>query len=242
MARETILSVDDDENLQVVVGHYLEDDGYTFIALHSVADVLEKAHSLSFDLVLLDLKLPDGEGLSVLSMIRAKSQAPIIVVTGKDDTMEKVVCLEMGADDYITKPFEMRELSARIKAVLRRANDNPELLPPSDKDETQSLPDRIRFNGWVLDRLQYELFDPDGQSAELTTGEFQLLDAMVLSAKRVLSREKLFEITHKEKYDIYDRAIDIKVARLRKKLKNDGDLIKTVRGVGYMFLGETEPA
>ncbi len=242
MAQETILSVDDDENLQVVVKHYLEDDGYTFIALNSVADVVEKAHALSYDLVLLDLKLPDGEGLSLLSVIRAKSQAPIIVVSGKDDTMEKVVCLEMGADDYITKPFEMRELSARIKAVLRRANDNPEQGPNSVKEELQDLPEKIRFNGWILDRLQYELFDPDGQAAELTTGEFQLLDAMVLSPKRVLSREKLFEITHKEKYDIYDRAIDIKIARLRKKLKEDGNLIKTVRGVGYMFLGDTETA
>lgn len=242
MSKKTILSVDDDQNLQTVVQQYLEDDGYKFIGLTSFSEVIEKAGTLSYDLLLLDLVLPDGEGLSLISLIRAKSQAPIIVVSGKEETMEKIICLEMGADDYITKPFEMRELSARIKAVLRRGNDNPVLASDVAHEERKAHPERIRFNGWVLDRLQYELFTVDGHPQGLTTGEFQLLEVLVLSPKRVLSRERLFAITHKEKYDIYDRAIDIKIARLRKKLNDKGTLIKTVRGIGYIFLGETEPA
>ncbi len=144
----------------------------------------------------------------------------------------------MGADDYITKPFEMRELSARIKAILRR-KDNTTPLPDSN-DNRQA--NQIYFgDGWCLDRGQFQLFCSDKTSANLTTGEFKLLEALILSANRALSREHLFELTRDSDYDSYDRAIDIQIGRLRKKLSEDDnapELIKTVRGVGYMFTGQ----
>lgn len=237
MQKGAILSIDDDKNLQEVVGHYLEDDGYTFVAAYDIAGAMEKIDALHFDTILLDLILPDGEGMSIIPQLRAKTNAAIIVVSGKSDTTEKIICLEMGADDYMTKPFEMRELSARIKAILRRANDNTE-SPQATQKEAQ----RMIFNGWCLDRSQYQLFDKDDKAANLTTGEFKLLEALVRASNRTLTREQLFEITRNGEFDSYDRAIDIQIARLRKKLKRDSGLIKTVRGVGYMFTGKIEAA
>ena len=219
MQKGTILSVDDDDNLQRVVTHYLEEDGYKLISAGNVKAALEKIAISPFDVILLDLILPDGEGMALIPQLRAKSNAPIIVVSGKSDTTEKIICLEMGADDYMTKPFEMRELSARIKAVLRRSgsNENERADAPTQKAE------RITFRGWCLDRTQYQLFDQENQSVELTTGEFKLLETLVLSPNRALSREHLFELTRMGggSYDSYDRAIDIQIARLRKKLGDD---------------------
>lgn len=236
MHKGTILSVDDDENLQDVIGHYLEDDGYKVIVAGNSESAMEKVMAVNPDVILLDLVLPDGEGINLIPQFRTRSNAAIIVVSGKSDTTEKIICLEMGADDYITKPFEMRELSARIKAVLRRANDNNN--PPK---EAESEPvQKIHFKEWCLDRSQYQLFDGNGKSAELTTGEFKLLEALVLAPNRALSRERLFDLTRDSEYDSYDRAIDIQIARLRKKLKGDSKLIQTVRGIGYMFTGETD--
>jgi two-component system phosphate regulon response regulator OmpR len=149
----------------------------------------------------------------------------------------------MGADDYITKPFEMRELSARIKAVLRRRDPSNDSAK-DEKKEKDKAREKINFEqGWCLDRTQYQLFDDKNQSVELTTGEFKLLEALVLSANRALSREHLFELTRDGEFDAYDRAIDIQVARLRKKLRDDSKaprIIKTVRGIGYMFAGHMD--
>jgi two-component system, OmpR family, response regulator len=237
MKKGVILSIDDDANLQTVLGQYLEDDGYKVFTARDVNGALEKASALNFDIILLDLVLPDGDGMNLIPKLRSRSQAAIIVVSGKSDTTEKIVCLEMGADDYMTKPFEMRELSARIKAVMRRSNDNEKKEEVSMSGTGQ--PEKIMFNNWCLDRTQYQLFDPKKKSAGLTTGEFKLLEALVLSPNRVLSREHLFDLTRDQEYDSYDRAIDIQIARLRKKLKKDAELIKTVRGIGYMFSGET---
>lgn len=237
--KATVLSVDDDRNLQFVVKTYLEDDGYKVISASSGAE-LDELSGQPFDVVLLDLVLPDSEGFSLIHKIRLHSNAPIIIVSGKSDTTEKIVGLEMGADDYITKPFEMRELSARIKAVLRRARDSH--TPSADKD-ANGQNTKIYFDGWCLDRSQYQLFDKAGNSAELTTGEFQLLEALVMSAGRVLSREHLFELTREGNYDSYDRAIDIQIARIRKKIDDDPrtpKLLKTVRGIGYMFAGDVQ--
>lgn len=234
MQKGTILSVDDDANLQTVIGQYLEDDGYKVVTAHNVQTALEKVTSMPPDIILLDLVLPDGEGLSLIPQFQNKCKAGVIVVSGKSDTTEKIICLEMGADDYLTKPFEMRELSARIKAVLRR-------MEPSNDEDQQAAPraDKIFFNkGWCLDRTQYQVFDDKNRSVDLTTGEFKLLEALILSANRALSRDHLFDITRDGKYESFDRAIDIQIARLRKKMGDDTKsprLIKTVRGVGYMF-------
>lgn len=234
MQKGSILSVDDDQDLQTVVGQYLESDGYKVVTAYDAATALEKLDAVPLDVILLDLVLPDAEGLSLIPQVKNKSKAGVIVVSGKSDTTEKVVCLEMGADDYITKPFEMRELSARIKAVIRRTENQNE----QSQDQPQADDKIVLENDWCLDRSQYQLFDNDNKSVDLTTGEFKLLEALVLSANRALSREHLFDITRGGEYDAYDRAIDIQVARLRKKLKDDTkspEIIKTVRGVGYMF-------
>lgn len=240
--KATVLTVDDDANLQEVLKTYLEEDGYKVIGAGSGAQL--DTIDTNFDVVLLDLMLPDSEGLSLIHKIRAKSKAPIIIVSGKSDTTEKIVGLEMGADDYITKPFEMRELSARIKAVLRRARDIAPITAASAANGAEGKNMKVTFgSGWCLDRAQYQLFDPKGKSADLTTGEFQLLEALVTSAGRVLSREHLFELTRGGNYDVYDRAIDIQIARVRKKLGDDpksADMIKTIRGVGYMFTNEID--
>lgn len=236
MRKGTILSIDDDSNLQLVISHYLEDDGYMVETAASMKEALAKLGRVAADVILLDLVLPDGEGLSLIPQIHQKSEAGIIVVSGKDDTTEKIICLEMGADDYITKPFEMRELSARIKAVSRRREPRED---DRKKDLHKTPTAREKFGRWVLDRAQYQAFDEKGRSLELTTGEFQLLDALVSSPARALSREQLFDLTREGHFDSYDRAIDIQVARIRKKLGNkNNEIIKTVRGIGYMYAGE----
>lgn len=237
----TVLTVDDDADLQVVMRHYLEAEGYQILSARSGAELLAKLETAAPDIILLDLILPDNDGLSLLGQIRSKCSAAVIVVSGKDETADRIVGLEMGADDYLTKPFEMRELSARIKAVLRRtAGAEPAANDKSAGGLAKAA--RIVFGGWTLDRRQYQLFDAQGKPAELTSGEFRLLEALVCAPNRVLSREQLFELTRGGgDFDSYDRAIDIQVARIRKKLQDDpknSELIKTVRGVGYMFTGE----
>jgi two-component system, OmpR family, response regulator len=236
--KATVLTVDDDENLQSVMRHYLEHEGYRFFSALNGGELLNKLDITHPDIILLDLILPDNDGLSLLTTIRTKSKAAVIVVSGKDETTDRIVGLEMGADDYLTKPFEMRELAARIKAVLRRttqarqANDE---MPPKN--------DRICFNGWTLDRRQYQLFDSCGKPADLTSGEFKLLEALVMAPNRVLSREHLFELTRQGDFDVFDRAIDIQIGRIRKKLQDDPrnpSLIKTIRGVGYLFSGDAK--
>lgn len=236
MAKARVLSVDDDNNLQVVVGHYLENEGYDVITAESGESLKKVLQTETPNIILLDLVLPDTDGLTLIGHIKTlPHKIPVIVVSGKSDTTEKIVCLEMGADDYITKPFEMRELSARIKAVLRRSEEtaNGNGAPTQE----QSI-DRVSFGPWVLDRSRLQIFDNKEQSADLTTGEFKLLDALVRAHNRVLSREKLFELTRENEYDSYDRAVDIQIGRLRKKLGDDPkspQFIKTVRGAGYMF-------
>jgi two-component system, OmpR family, response regulator len=242
MQKGTVLSVEDDENLQMVIAHYLEEDGYTVNCAGTVKGALENIATQPPNVVLLDLVLPDGEGLSLIPMFRSGSAAAIIVVSGKDSTTEKIVCLEMGADDYMTKPFEMRELSARIKAVLRRT----EQAPVASTENSAKDADRLLLGkGWYLDRTQYQLFDDKAQSVELTTGEFRLLEALVLSCNRALSREQLYDLTRNSGYDVFDRAVDIQIARIRKKIGDDAkppQIIRTVRGIGYMYCGEVTPA
>ncbi len=235
MHKANILSIDDDANLQFVVEQYLEEDGYNIITANDTKSALEKADSMPLDVILLDLVLPDGEGMAIIPLLQQKCRAGIIVVSGKSDTTEKIICLEMGADDYMTKPFEMRELAARIKAVLRRTDKAQEAIKPENQSE------KIKFgDGWVLDTTQFQLFDKKGQSSYLTIGEFKLLEALILAPNRALSREHLFELTRDGEFEAFDRAIDIQIGRIRKKINDDkAEIIKTVRGVGYMFVAET---
>ena len=240
MSKGTILSVDDDLDFQVVLKNYLESDGYDVCAANTGQELLDKLSDAGADAILLDLVLPDADGISLIAHIRSVTPAPIIVLSGKTDTTEKIVCLEMGADDYLTKPFEMRELTARIKAALRRtgaAAMSAASHPASREAATEPAEQmQINFGRFVLDRNQLQLFDADGRSLNITTGEFQLFEALALAPNKVLTREYLFQLTRNDDYSSYDRAIDIQIGRIRKKLGKDGmSIIKTIRGAGYMF-------
>lgn len=237
MNKGTVLSVDDDKDLQTVLGQYLENEGYTFETANNGQQLTEKLDSVNLDLVLLDLVLPDADGVNLIGQIRAKTKAPIVVLSGKSDTTEKIICLEMGADDYMTKPFEMRELAARIKVALRHTTEKLAVPVTGSREEAaEKKPEKVEFGTFVLDHNQYQVFDHKNQSLGFTTGEFELLDALISAPNRALSREQLFERTRDSEYDSFDRAIDIQIGRIRKKLGSNGDeIIKTVRGVGYMF-------
>lgn len=235
MAKATILSIEDDQNLQFVIQSFLEEQGFEVITGNNGKDLLEKIQAVHVDVILLDLVLPDGDGLNLMARLRNYTKAPVIVVSGKDEPTDKILGLEMGADDYIGKPFEMRELYARIKAVLRRINSEAEAArEPSPKQDAE----RLSFGPWVMDRTTYNVVNDKGESANLTTAEFKLLEILLNSSGRALSRDQLFELGRGQDYQSYDRAVDIHIARLRKKLGDDPKtphLIKTVRGVGYMF-------
>lgn len=239
MSKATVLSVDDDEGLQTVISHYLEGEGCKMLTASNGAELLSLLQTETPSIILLDLVLPDTDGISLLAQIRGMKKIPVIVVSGKVDTTEKIICLEMGADDYMTKPFEMRELSARIKAVLRRAAEGTPVQQDANQDESNQK-EVIAFDNWILDKARFQLFNKDNVSADLTTGEYKLMEALVDAPNKVLTRERLFELTRENDYDSYDRAVDIQIGRIRKKIDDDPKnphYIKTVRGVGYMFCG-----
>lgn len=236
--KTTILYVDDDTNLTIVTGQYLDSEGYDVSFAGKAAEVLEHLKSNAPDLIILDLGLPDMDGFSLLGQIRPMTTAGILIVSGKSDTTEKIVGLELGADDYLTKPFELRELAARIKAVLRRKAAPAPVQDSAISPAAGGKPNKLVFDGLCIDRDQYQAFNAKGSSLELTSGEFKLLEALALAPNRVLARDYLFELTREGDFDSYDRAIDIQIGRIRKKLGDDPKtqkLIKTVRGVGYMW-------
>lgn len=240
MTKATILSIEDDKGLQFVVKHFLEEQGYNVLTGNDGRDLIEKVRNVHVDVILLDLILPDSDGLNLMTEVRQHSQAPIIVVSGKGEPTDKILGLELGADDYIGKPFEMRELYARIKAVLRRvSNDVTPSSSEAGSDKKEAT--RLKFGKWTLDRAAFNVTDAEGNVADLTTAEFRILEILLNAAGRVLSRDQLFELARGHDYQSYDRAIDIHIARLRKKLGDNPktpELIKTVRGVGYMLCVE----
>jgi two-component system OmpR family response regulator len=189
------------------------------------------------DLVILDLMLPGEDGLTLARLLRQESSVGIIILTGRVETVDRIIGLEMGADDYLPKPFHLRELLARVKAVLRRASTR--------NSETQGAPSRSRakFAGWNLDLSSRELFSPAGKEVRLTTGEFDLLAAFVNNANQVLTRDRLLDLARNREAGPFDRTIDVQVGRLRRKLEDDPQrptMIKTVRGTGYIFTPPVE--
>jgi DNA-binding response OmpR family regulator len=231
-----ILVVDDDPRVRDMLGRYLEDEGFQVCQANDGDAMRRQIADTEFDLILLDLGLPGTDGLTLAREIRDASQVPIIIVTGKGDVVDRVVGLEVGADDYITKPFHLREVLARVRSVLRRA--------PSSAQGAGSTPshaeagERFGFAGWQLDLAKRELVAPDGGSVTLTTGEFDLLTAFVRHPNRSLDRDRLMDLARGRDWNPFDRSIDTQVGRLRKKIEPDPknpDLIKTVRGLGYIF-------
>jgi two-component system, OmpR family, response regulator len=232
-----ILLVDDDAAAQHMVASYLEEHNFlvaTAIGRHEVAQQFKTAEP---SLVILDLRLGQEDGLDLLREIRADSDIPVIIITGhRRDEIDRVVGLELGADDYVTKPFGLRELLARIRAVLRRR----EMAHAATQRDTAR--GRLRFAGWELDRRLRRLTDPTGAGVALTKGEYALLLAFLEAPRRPLTREHLLQATRIHE-DVFDRSIDVQVLRLRRKLENDPSapqFILTERGVGYAFVVPVE--
>ena len=227
-----ILVVDDDREIRDLLARFLRRHGFR---VETAADGREMFRALSagrFDLAVLDLMLPGEDGLSLCRRVRAESDLPIVMLTAIGEDTDRIVGLEMGADDYLAKPFNPRELLARIRAVLRRA---PEMRRP-DADPSRTL----KFQGWALDAGRRSLQAPDGALVDLTAGEFDLLLALVEHPGRVLNRDQLLDLTRGREAGPFDRSVDVQVSRLRRKIEEDPKqpaLIKTVRGGGYVFAG-----
>ncbi len=237
--------VEDSQLVRDTVAENLVEEGYTVVGVGNAQDMRDKLVTLKPDTILLDLILPDGDGLSLIRNIREHTDVPVIVISGKAEMVDKVVGLEMGADDYIGKPLQMKEVAARIKAQLRRyqsmkKDPNPET---PGKPRRKSDARKLKFNGWILDREQFQVFSEHGESASLTVKEFKLLETFILNANKVLSREQLLDMARAGDYNTTDRAIDVQILRIRKKLCDDTDnpeIIKAVRGAGYTMAANIE--
>ena len=232
------LLVDDDAELRTLVADYLQRYGMRVTALASGAELrrtlVPGPASERFDVLLLDLMLPDANGLDLCRWVRSSSTLPVIMLTAQGDPASRIVGLELGADDYLPKPFEPRELVARIGAVLRRCGSARGVgAAPASEPST-----RVGFKGWVFDRLSRELRSPQQVVVALSSAEFRLLTAFIDHPRRVLSRDRLLDLSRSSGADVTDRAIDLAVSRLRQKLADsprEPALIRTVRGEGYAF-------
>ena len=237
-----IAVLDDEVDITALLANYLQGRGYRVTQLHRGRDLMALLPEDPPAVVLLDLGLPGEDGLAIARQIRERSRCGLIIVTGRGDAVDKVVGLEIGADDYVTKPFDLRELLARITAILRRttAVAPPEALAPA---VAPAAPRRtcLAFAGWTLDTAARGLTDAQGADVALTTGEFDLLKVFTEHPGRVLSRDFLLEQTRGREAGPFDRTIDVQVGRLRKKLEADADdpkIIKSVRGAGYVLVPE----
>ncbi len=231
-----ILVVDDEPEIRALLRTLFEREGFTVLEAKDGAELFATLEHHPVDLVTLDLTLGREDGLMLAGRIRAGHDVAIIMITGKDDTIDRVVGLELGADDYIAKPFHLREVLARVRAVLRRK----EAIKPPLEEAVAAHGESYRFAGWHLDVPRRQLSRDDGSSVELTSAEFNLLLIFVQRPSRVLSRDVIMDLLKGHDWSAVDRTIDNLVGRLRKKLELDSEqpqLIKTVRGVGYVFAG-----
>jgi len=230
-----LLVVDDDREIRDLLSRFLAKHGYRVTAVRSGPDMRAEIERGRFDLVILDVMLPGEDGFSLCRWLRATSDVPIVMLTAVGEETDRIVGLEMGADDYVPKPFNPRELVARIKAVLRRAGGRASAAVP----EGQLPPGRLLcFEGFRLDLGRRELTAPDGTLVQLSAGEFDLLVAFAEHPQRVLSRDQLLDLARGRTAIPFDRSIDVQVSRLRRKIEPDPQdpaLIKTVRGGGYQF-------
>lgn len=230
-----IAVLDDEVDITLLLANYLQGHGFRVTQVHNGRSLMALMDTDPADLVLLDLGLPGEDGFSIARRVRESWRCGLVIVTGRGDAVDKVVGLEVGADDYVTKPFDLRELVARVKAVLRRLT--PET--PAAATAVPASPDKLRFAGWQLDTAARNLRNPQGDEVALTGGEFDLLQAFARHPGRVLSRDFLLEQTRGREAAPFDRTIDVQVGRLRKKIEADADdpqLIKSVRGAGYILV------
>ncbi len=233
-----ILIVDDERRIRTMLSRYLSDEGFRVSEASDGAAMRLVLERDNVDLVLLDLVMPGEDGLSLARHIRQRSEIPIIMLTGKGELIDRVVGLEAGADDYIAKPFHLREVLTRIRTVMRRVQPQPTSSSAPASPSKEPASDTLVFEGWRFDLLKRELRRSDGDLVPLTAGEFDLLRVFARNPNRVLDRDHLMTLVKGRDWAAFDRAIDTQVVRLRKKIEPDPQnpqLIKTVRGAGYIF-------
>jgi len=225
-----VLVVDDDREIALLLERYLSAQGFTVNTVDSGREMLAHLAENAVDLILLDLGLPGEDGLDLTRHLHEHWHGPVIIVTGRADSVDRIVGLELGADDYVTKPFELRELLARIRSVLRRVGGYPR--------DNEAPPSVYRFEGYRLEPRSRTLMADSGQPVALTNGEYELLQIFLNHPNRVLSRDELMNHLYGRDSGPYDRAVDVQVGRLRRKIESDPTSptrIKSVRGAGYLF-------
>ena len=232
-----VLVVDDDPDIRAVLEDYLARNDMRVTAVASGREMVEVFKDEAIDLVLLDVRLPGENGMVLAQTLRERASVPIMLLTGNAEEADRVMGLELGADDYVTKPFSLRELLARIRAVLRRYQAPSDLPARDDKRRA------YRFAGWELNLRTRKLTAPDGSKLELSNGEFSLLTAFCGASQRVLSRDQLMSLSRLHNAEVYDRTVDVQIVRLRRKIEADParpQLIVTERGAGYIFTAPVE--
>ena len=229
--QDHLLVVDDDPEIRHLLRTYLEKNGYRVTTASEGKGMWEVLGHTRIDLIVLDVMLPGADGMELCRTLRARSKTPVIMLTARGDEMDRILGLEMGADDYLAKPFSARELLARIKVVLRRVRDLP-IDPMAD------TPAKLSFSGWVLDTRNQHLASANGLVLSLSNLEYRLLHVLLTHPNRALSRDQLLDLTQGRDATPFDRSIDVLIGRLRKRLGDDAKhpkLIKTFRGRGYML-------
>lgn len=238
MARKPhLLLVEDEGSIREPLAQFLARSGYRVSEAANAAAARETLSGHAIDCVICDIMMPGEDGLSLTRHIRETSEIPVILLTARAEETDRIVGLEMGADDYVVKPFSPRELAARVKVILRRAGGGTHGKAPDRQ--------RYAFGDWILDAAERVLIDGSGVRVALSTGEFNLLLVLVTHPRRVLSRDQLLDMTQGRDAAPFDRAIDNQISRLRKKVETDPKdprYIKTIWGGGYMFAGEVEEA
>jgi two-component system OmpR family response regulator len=231
MEQSCIAVVEDDREIRAMVAHLLKREGFEVLGCSCVAEFDQIVGRQRIDLAILDIMMPGEDGLSLCRRLRARGDIPVLMVTAKGDDIDRIVGLEIGADDYLPKPFNPRELIARVRAILRRTRESQRVVATEPGE-------RYSFSGWTLDVGSRSVIDGEGAALELTGGEFDLLLCLVTHPQRVLNRDQLLDWTRGRSAGAFDRAIDVQLSRLRRKLETragGGALIKTVRGGGYQF-------
>ena len=237
MSQSHIAALDDDPAVRQLVAEYLGENDLRVTAVASGRELAELMARDTVDLVVLDLRLQGEDGMQIARALREKSAVPILMLTGRAEEADRVMGLELGADDYLTKPFSPRELLARIRALLRRAQAQATVADALTKVRA------YRFGGWELNIGLRKLKDPGGKAVALTKGEFSLLAAFLSAPQRVLAREQLLDLTRLHNAEVYDRSIDIQILRLRRKIEADPShprFIVTERGSGYVFAEDVQ--
>ena len=232
-----VLAIDDDPSVRQMIADYLSDNDIRVTAAGSGKEIAAVMARDTVDLLILDLKMPGEDGMQIARQLRAESDVPIIILTGRKDEADRVMGLELGADDYLTKPFSPRELLARIRALLRRSRARETVADGLSRIRA------YRFAGWELNVRLRRLKSPQGETIPTTNSEFNLLVAFLASPQRVLSREQLLELSRLHDDEVYDRSVDVQVGRLRRKIEPKGaqtQLIRTERGAGYVFTAVVE--